>query len=48
MHHHFYDEDKEELIDIEDNTISVNNLPNTPANKLIKGVEVMIKVTNDN
>ena len=48
LHHHFYDEDSEKLIDIHDDDISVNNLPKSPYGKSIKGVEVMIRVKRDN
>jgi len=48
LHHHFYDEDTDELIDINNDAISVTNLPNLPLGKSIKGVEVMIRLANDN
>ena len=47
-HHHFYDEDMSQLIDIEDKNISVNNLPKTPSRKKIKSVEVLVKIANIN
>ena len=47
IHHHFYDEDTERLIDINDDTISVSNIPNAPNNKSINGVEVLIRLAND-
>ena len=47
IHHHFYDEDTERLIDINDDAISVSNIPNAPSNKSIKGVEVLIRLAND-
>ena len=43
-HHHFYDEDKFELVDIEDKNISINYLPKTPKGKRIKSVEVLVKI----
>ena len=43
-HHHFYDEDMSQLIDIEDKNILVNNLPKTPNGKKIKSVEVLVKI----
>ena len=47
-HHHFYDEDMSQLIDIEDKNISVNNLPKTPSRKKIKSVEVLVKIADNN
>ena len=46
-HHHFYDENTEELIDITDSAISVSNIPNAPNNKSIAGIELMVKLAND-
>ena len=43
-HHHFYDEDMSQLIDIENKNISINNLPKTPIGKKIKSVEVLVKI----
>ena len=43
-HHHFYDEDMSQLVDIENKNISINNLPKTPNGKKIKSVEVLVKI----
>ena len=43
-HHHFYDEDVSQLIDIEDKNISINYLPKIPSGKKIKSVEVLVKI----
>tara|TARA_B100000686_G_scaffold248130_1_gene257836 strand:- start:555 stop:971 length:417 start_codon:yes stop_codon:yes gene_type:complete len=43
-HHHFYDEDMSQLMDIEDKNISINYLPKTPNGKKIKSVEVLVKI----
>ena len=43
-HHHFYDEDMSQLVDIEDKNILVGNLPKTPNGKKIKSVEVLVKI----
>ena len=43
-HHHFYDEDMSQLVDIEDKNISINYLPKTPHGKRIKSVEVLVKI----
>ena len=47
-HHHFYDEDKEQLIDINNEKISVNNIPASPSGKSIKSIEVMVRIESDN
>ena len=47
-HHHFYDEDMSQLLDIEDKNISINYLPKTPTGKKIKSVEVLVKIENNN
>ena len=43
-HHHFYDVDMSQLVDIEDKNISINYLPKTPNGKKIKSVEVLVKI----
>jgi len=45
-HHHFYDEDMSQLIDIEDKNISKVSLPKTPNGKKIKSVEVLVKIAD--
>jgi Fur family transcriptional regulator, iron response regulator len=48
IHHHFFDEDTNELIDCNKNDIdSVNVNRNIPGKK-IKSVEVLIKIASDN
>ena len=47
-HHHFYDEDTGDLIDIKNEDIMVNKLPATPKGKKIKDIEVTISVENNN
>ena len=47
-HHHFYDEDMSQLVDIEDKNISVNYLPKLPSGKKIKAVEVLVKIEDNN
>ena len=46
-HHHFYDEDTSQLIDIKDKNISINNLPKVPNGKKIKDIEIIIKVESN-
>ena len=47
-HHHFYDEDMSQLVDIEDKNISVNYLPKIPSGKKIKSIEVLVKIEDHN
>ena len=47
-HHHFYDEDSSQLIDIKNENISINNLPSVPNGKKIKEIEVTIRVASNN
>ena len=47
-HHHFYDEDLLQLIDIKDENISINNLPSLPIGKKVKELEITIRVANNN
>ena len=47
-HHHFYDEDTEKLIDIDNKEIYVNKVPASPFGKSIKSVEVMVRIASDN
>ena len=47
-HHHFYDEDMSQLVDIEDKNISIIHLPKTPSGKKIKAVEVLVKIEDSN
>ena len=47
-HHHFYDEDMSQLVDIENKNISINYLPKTPNGKKIKSVEVLVKIEDSN
>tara|TARA_B110000444_G_scaffold169689_1_gene158602 strand:- start:159 stop:587 length:429 start_codon:yes stop_codon:yes gene_type:complete len=47
-HHHFFDEDTEELIDCSDDDIDSVNVKRNFTGKKIKSVEVLIKVATDN
>ena len=47
-HHHFYDEDMSQLVDIENKNISINYLPKTPNGKKIKSIEVLFKIEDTN
>ena len=47
VHHHFYDEDINELIDCDVNAIDSVNVKNNITGKKINSVEVLIKVASD-
>ena len=47
-HHHFFDEDTNELIDCSNEEIDSVNIKRNITGKKIKSVEVMIKVASDN
>jgi|TARA_B100000900_G_scaffold39_1_gene32 Fur family iron response transcriptional regulator len=47
-HHHFYDEDTNELIDCNKDDIEEINIKKNITGKKIKSVEVLIKVASDN
>ena len=47
-HHHFFDQDTNELIDCDDETIEKINIKKNVTGKKINSVEVLIKVASDN
>ena len=47
-HHHFFDEDTNELIDCDDQVIETPNIKKNITGKKINSIEVMIKVASDN
>jgi len=47
-HHHFYDEDSSQLIDIKNENVSINSLPIAPSGKKIKEIEIVIRVASNN
>jgi Fur family transcriptional regulator, iron response regulator len=47
-HHHFFDEDINNLIDCDDNHIDPINIKKNITGKKIKSIEVLIKVASDN
>ena len=47
-HHHFFDEDNNELIDCDENNIENINIKNNITGKKINSIEVLIKVASDN
>tara|TARA_Y100000590_G_scaffold228739_1_gene258097 strand:- start:20977 stop:21411 length:435 start_codon:yes stop_codon:yes gene_type:complete len=46
-HHHFYDEDTFQLIDIKKESLSLENFPTAPKGKRIKDIEVTIRIANN-
>ena len=48
LHHHFFDEDTNELIDCNENDIDPVNIKKNITGKKINSVEVLIKVASDN
>ncbi len=47
-HHHFFDEDTNELIDCNDDSIETPNVKKNITGKKINSIEVLIKVATDN
>ena len=47
-HHHFYDEDSGDLVDIKNEDIFLSKFPSTPKGKRIKDIEVTINIANNN
>ena len=47
-HHHFYDENTNELIDLKDSYIENLKIKKIIPGKKIKSVEVLVKIANDN
>ncbi|MDC0518510.1 transcriptional repressor [Candidatus Pelagibacter sp.] len=48
VHHHFFDEDTNELIDCNENDINSINVKRNVPGKKINSVEVLIKIASDN
>ena len=44
-HHHFYDQDTKELIDINSQEVEIKKTPTPPNGKKIEGVEVTFKIS---
>tara|TARA_A100001037_G_scaffold80344_1_gene72323 strand:- start:320 stop:748 length:429 start_codon:yes stop_codon:yes gene_type:complete len=47
-HHHFFDEDTHQLIDIDKNDIDTINLKKNISGKKINSIEVLVRVASDN
>ena len=48
IHHHFFDEDTNELIDCDENDIDSVNIKRNVPGKKINSVEILIKIASDN
>ena len=48
VHHHFFDEDTNELIDCDEQVIQTPNIKKNITGKKINSVEVLVKVATDN
>lgn len=46
-HHHFYNTDTGELIDIDVSSLDVNDLPAPPAGTVAAGVDIIVRVRNE-
>ena len=46
-HHHFYDQDTGDLVDIKNEDIILGKLPSTPKGKKIKEIEVTVSIANN-
>ena len=47
-HHHFYDENKRELIDLDDKDVGKINIKKVLPGKKINSIEVLVKIANNN
>ena len=47
-HHHFYDQQTKELIDINSEQVEIKKLPTPPSGKKIENVEVTFKISKKN
>lgn len=45
-HHHFYNVDSGELMDIEDDNLDINEMPSLPEGTVAAGVDVIIRIRN--
>ena len=46
-HHHFYDQDTGDLVDIKNEDIILSKLPSAPKGKKIKEIEVTVSIANN-
>ena len=43
-HHHFYDEEEDSLVDIEEKDVAFSKLPNIPEGKILKSIDIIINI----
>ena len=46
-HHHFYDEEEDKLVDIQEKEINFSKFPKAPFGKSIKSVDIIINIKKD-
>lgn len=46
-HHHFYDEEEDKLVDIQEKEINFSKFPKAPYGKSIKSVDIIINIKKD-
>ena len=46
-HHHFYDEEEDKLVDIQEKEINFSRFPKAPLGKNIKSVDIIINIKKD-
>ena len=46
-HHHFYDEEEDELVDIQEKEINFSKFPKAPYGRSIKSVDIIINIKKD-
>ena len=46
-HHHFYDEEEDKLVDIQEKEINFSKFPEAPYGKSIKSVDIIINIKKD-
>ena len=46
-HHHFYDEEEDKLVDIQEKEINFSKFPKAPDGKSIKSVDIIINIKKD-
>jgi len=46
-HHHFYDEEEDKLVDIQEKDINLSKFPKAPYGKSIKSVDIIINIKKD-
>ena len=46
-HHHFYDEEEDKLVDIQEKEINFSKFPKAPQGKNVKSVDIIINIKKD-